>query len=152
MGSHRCPERSAQVFARINFLLGLGLLILLAFYFAAVYLLIPALAAVAPGWVRPAAGMAILAAVGLTVQLLSGIALTNLRGVALYEKGEKPSLPAYASQGLMLLSHIALVCTVSALFYGKPVDQGQLFAITAAYLVATGFAIAEWRQRMLARI
>ena len=140
------------MFARINFLLGLGLLIVLAFYFAAVYLLLPALSAVAPGWIKPAAGIAILAAVGLTVQLLSGVALTSLRGVALYEKGERPSLSAYASQGIMLSSHIALVCTVSALFDGKPVDHGRLIGIAAAYLLAIGFAIHEWRQRKLARI
>jgi len=139
------------MFSRINFLLGLGLLIVLAFYFAAVYLLMPALSAVAPGWVKPAAGIAVLAAVGLTVQLLS-IAMTGLRGVALYKKDEKPSLSAYASQAIMLLSHIALVFTVGELFNGKPVDHGRLIAIAAAYLLATGFAIHEWRQRKLADI
>jgi len=139
------------MFARINFLLGLGLLILLAFYFATAYMLMPALSAVAPGWTKAAAGLAILAAVGLTVQLLSSVALTSLRGVALYEKGEKPSLSAYASQAIMLFSHIALICTVGALFYGKPVDQGQLVAIAAAYLAGTGLAIHDRRQRMLAR-
>jgi hypothetical protein len=139
------------VFARINFLLGLGLLILLTFYFAAAYMLIPALSAVAPGWTKAAAGVAILSAVGLTVQFLSGVALTSLRGVALYEKGEKPSLSAYASQAIMLLSHIALVYTVGVLFEGKPVDQVQLVAIAAAYLAGIALGIHEWRRRTLAR-
>ena len=71
------------MFARINFLLGLGLLIQITFYFAGVYLLILPLSAVAPDWVKPAAGIAILAAVGVTVQLLS-MAMSNLRGIALY--------------------------------------------------------------------
>lgn len=140
------------MFARINFLLGLGLLILLAFYFGTVYLLLPALEAAAPGWVTPAAGIAVLAAVALTVQFLSSVALTSLHGVALYPKGEKPARSAYASQAILLLAHIALICTVGGLFYGKPVDQRQLIAIAAAYLAGTGFAILEWRQRRPARI
>ena len=140
------------MFARINFLLGLGLLILLAFYFGTVYLLLPALAAAAPGWVKPAAGIAILAAVALTVQFLSSVALTSLYGVALYPKGEKPSRSTYASQAILLLAHVALVCTVGALFYGKPVDHRQLIAIAAAYLAGTAFAILEWRRRRPAGI
>jgi hypothetical protein len=80
------------------------------------------------------------------------MAMTGLRGVALYKNGEKPSLSAYASQAIMLLSHIALVVTVGGLFNGKPVDHGQLIAIAGAYLLATAFAIHEWRQRKLAGI
>lgn len=139
------------MFARINFLLGFGVLVLLTFYFAAAYLLIPALSAIAPEWAKPAAGVAILAAVGLTVQLLS-TALTGLRGIALYKKGEKPSLSAYASQAIMLLSHAAVACALGSLLYGKPVGDAQLIAIAAAYLVGTGLAIHEWRRRMPARV
>jgi hypothetical protein len=139
------------VFARINFLLGFGILILLTFYFAGVYLLVPALSAIAPGWVKPAAGIAILAAVGFTVQLLS-TAMTGLRGIALYKKGEKPSLSAYASQAMILLSHIALVYALGELLYGKPLGDAQLVAIAGAYLLGTGLAIHDWRQRMPARV
>ena len=73
----------SNLFARINFLLGLGLLIQITFYFAGVYLLISPLSALAPDWVKPAAGIAILAAAGVTVQLLS-MAMSNLHGIALY--------------------------------------------------------------------
>ena len=139
------------MFARINFLLGLGLLILLAFYFATVYLLLPGVSATAPEWVRPAAGIAILSAVALTVQLLA-VAMTGLRGIGFYGKGEKPSRSAYASQAIMLLSHIALIVTVGGLFNGKPVDHGKLIGIAAAYLAGTAFAIHEWRRRRPARI
>src|SRR6185295_18485785 len=133
------------------FLLGFGVLVLLTFYFAAAYLLIPALSAIAPEWAKPAAGIAILAAVGFTVQLLS-TAMTGLRGIALYKKGEKPSLSAYASQAMILLSHIALVYALGELLYGKPLGDAQLVAIAAAYLLGTGLAIHEWRQRMPARV
>jgi hypothetical protein len=71
------------VLARINFLLGLGLLILIAFYYAGVYLLIPPVSAIAPGWVKPVAGIALLAAVGITVQLLSMAMSRNAWGCAL---------------------------------------------------------------------
>src|SRR5260221_1121396 len=66
-----CRGASPNVFARINFLLGLGLLIQIVFYFAGVYLLVLPLSAVAPAWVKPAAGLAIPAARCGKIQLVS---------------------------------------------------------------------------------
>ncbi len=139
------------MFARINFLLGLGLLILITFYFAGVYLLVLPLSAVASEWVKPAAGVAILAAIGLTVQLLS-MAMSGLRGIALYGKGERPGMLAYASQAAMIFGHIGTIFAASGLFVlGEPVADVRLLIIAALYFAGAVLALHEWRQRRLAR-
>ena len=139
------------MFARINFLLGLGLLIQITFYFAGVYLLIPPLSAIAPDWVKPAAGIAILAAVGVTVQLLS-MAMSSLRGIALYAKGERPGTLALTSQAAMILGHIATIYAASGLLIGgEPVADARLLIIAALYFAGAAVAIHEWRQRKPAR-
>ena len=139
------------MFARINFLFGLGLLILIAFYFAGVYLLILPLTASAPNWVKPAAGLAVLAAVGITVQLLS-MAMSNLRGIALYGKGERPGRLAFMSQAAMISGHIGMIYAASGLLLnGEPVADAPLLIIAALYLAGVAMAIHEWRQRKLAR-
>lgn len=139
------------MFARINFLLGLGLLIQITFYFAGVYLLILPLSAVAPDWVKPAAGIAILAAAGVTVQLLSMV-MGNLRGIALYAKGERPGMLAFTSQAAMILGHIAAIYAASGLLIrGEPIADVHLLIIAALYFAGAALAIQEWRQRKLAR-
>lgn len=139
------------MFARINFLIGLGLLILIAFYFAVVYLLIMPLTAIAPGWVKPAAGVSILVAVGITVQLLS-MAMSNLRGIALYGKSEHPGALAFMSQAAMIAGHIGTIYSLSGLLPdGEPITDTRLLIIAALYLAGVALAIHEWRQRKLAR-
>jgi hypothetical protein len=139
------------VFARINFLLGLGLLIQITFYFAGVYLLILPLSAVAPGWVKPAAGIAILAAAGVTVQLLS-TAMGSLRGVALYAKGERPAMLTFLSQAAMIFGHAGTIYAASGLLArGEPISEMTLLIIAALYFAGAALGIREWRQRKLAR-
>jgi hypothetical protein len=137
--------------ARINFLLGLGLLIQITLYFAFVYLLIPPLTAVAPDWVKPAAGIAVLAGVGATVQLLS-MAMSSLRGVALYGKGERTGVLVFISQGAMIFGHIGTIYAGGDLIIrGEPVTDTQLLVIAALYLAGGVLGIHESRQRKLAR-
>jgi hypothetical protein len=139
------------VFARINFLLGLGLLIQITFYFAGVYLLILPLSAVAPDWVKPAAGIAILAAAGVTVQLLS-MAMSTLRGIALYGKGERPGMLAFTSQAAIIFGHVGTIYAATGLLIrGEPIANGRLLIIAALYFAGVALAIHEWRQRKLAR-
>lgn len=139
------------MFARINFLLGLGLLILITFYFAVVYLLVLPLSAFAPGWVKPAAGLAILAAVGVTVQLLS-MAMSDLRGVSLYEKAERPGALALLSQAAIIFGHVGSIYVATGLLTtGEPIAEGRLLIIAALYLAGAALAIQEWRQRKFAR-
>ena len=139
------------MFARINFLLGLGLLIQITFYFAGVYLLIPPLSAVAPDWVKPAAGIAILVAAGVTVQLLSMV-MSNLRGIALYGKGERPGMLVFISQAAMIFGHIVMIYAASGLLIrGEPIADVQLLIIAALYVAGAALAILEWRQRKFAR-
>ena len=140
------------MFARINFLLGLGLLIQITFYFAGVYLLILPLSAAAPDWVKPAAGIAILAAAGVTVQLLS-MAMSNLQGIALYGKGERPGMLAFTSQAAMIFGHIGTIYAATGLLTrGEPIANVRLLIIAALYLAGAALAIHEWRQRRLARM
>ena len=139
------------MFARINFLLGLGLLIQIVFYFAGVYLLVLPLSALAPGLVKPVAGIAILAAVGVTVQLLS-MAMSGLRGVALYAKGEHASMPTFGSQAAMLLGHASTIYAASGLLVGgEPISEAKLLLIAALYAAGAALGIYEWKQRKLAR-
>ena len=139
------------MFARINFLLGLGLLIQITFYFAGVYLLILPLSAVAPDWVKPAAGIAILVAAGVTVQLLSMV-MSNLRGIALYGKGERPGMLVFISQAAMIFGHIVTIYAASGLLIrGEPIADVQLLIIAALYVAGAALAILEWRQRKFAR-
>ena len=139
------------MFARINFLLGLGLLILLAFYFAVAYLIVLPLSAVAPGWVRPVAGVAVLSAVGLTVQLLS-MAMSSLKGIALYEKDEQPGLLAFASQAATTIGHLgSIYLAKDLLMRGVPIAETRLLVLAALYAAGAALAVHEWRQRKLAR-
>ena len=139
------------MFARINFLLGLGLLIQITFYFTGVYLLILPLSAVAPDWVKPVAGVAILAAAGITVQLLS-MAMSNLRGIALYGKGERPGMLAFTSQAAIIFGHVGTIYAVTGLLIrGEPIADERLLIIAALYFAGVALAIHEWRQRKLAR-
>ncbi len=139
------------MFARINFLLGLGLLIQITFYFAGVYLLILPLSAVAPNWVKPAAGIAILAAVGVTVQLLS-MAMSNLHGIALYGKGERPGMLAFTSQTILILGHIGTIYAATGLLVrGEPIANLRLLIVAALYIAGVALAVHEWRQRNVAR-
>jgi hypothetical protein len=139
------------VFARINFLLGLGLLIQISFYFAGVYLLILPLSSVAPDWVKPAAGIAILAAAGVTVQLLS-MAMSNLRGIALYGKGERPGMLAFTSQAAIIFGHVGTIYAATGLLIrGEPIAEARLLIVAALYFAGVALAIHEWRQRKLAR-
>ena len=139
------------MFARINFLLGLGLLIQISFYFAGLYLLVLPLSAIAPNWVKPAAGMTILAAVGVTVQLLS-MAMSGLRGVALYAKGEHAGMLSFTSQATMILGHLGTIYAASGLLIrGEPIAEVRLLIVAALYFAGTALALLELRQRKYAR-
>ena len=150
MGSPSCGV-SPSVFARINFLLGLGLLIEITFYFAGVYLLVLPLSAFAPGLVKPASGIAILAAVGVTVQLLS-MAMGSLRGIALYAKGERPRIATFVSQAVMFIGHICTAYAASGLIaHGEPIAETKLLLLAVLYAVGVAMGIYEWKQRKFAR-
>jgi hypothetical protein len=139
------------VFARMNFLLGLGLLILIVFYFAGVYLIYLPLSAIAPGWAGPAVGIAVLAAAGMTVQLLS-MAMSDLRGIALYNKSERAGALAYLSQAAIVLGHIGTIYAAKSLIIdGVPVADTPLLVIAALYFTGAALALHEWRQRKFSR-
>ena len=136
----------------MNFLLGLGLLILLAFYAAGAYLLLPLLEMSAPAWVKPAGGIAVLAAVALTVQLLS-VAMGSLRGIALYKAGEHAGPLAYLGQGALILGHaVALYAAQTWFADGLPPAPTRLLCIVALYAGGAGLAYLEWRSRRLGRV
>jgi hypothetical protein len=136
----------------MNFLLSLGLLILLAFYAAGAYLLLPLLAMSAPAWVKPAGGIAVLAAVALTVQLLS-VAMGSLRGIALYKPGEHAGPLAYLGQGALILGHgVALYAAQNWFVDGLPPTPTRLLFIVALYAGGTALAYLEWRSRRLGRV
>jgi hypothetical protein len=139
------------VFARINFLLGLGLLILTTFYFVGVYVVIAPLSAFAPQWVKPVAGVAILAAVGITVQLLSMV-MSDLRGIGLYNQGERPGVSAYLSQAILIVGHGALLYWARGLLSeGTPIAESHLLVVALVYLTGATLGLLDWRRRKAAR-
>jgi hypothetical protein len=150
MGSF-LPVGQSRMLARINFLLGTGLLILSVFYFAGSYLIVRPLAHFAPEWGRSIAGIAVLAACGFTVQLLSMV-MSDLRGIALYGEGERPGALSRLSQAAMVCGHAGMVCTVIGLLLrGEPVSDVRLLIVAALYFTGTALAVVEWRQRKRAR-
>lgn len=133
------------MFTRVNFLLGTGLLILLLFYFVFRFAVLLPLGAIAPGWVTPVAGAAVLLSVGLTVQFLSKF-MGNMAGVASYERG--PDALGIASQAALVCGHGALAYA-AAVWFGEgqlPATSGLLL-ITALYAAGVAIGILEWRQR-----
>jgi hypothetical protein len=133
------------MFTRINFLLGTGLLVLLAFYFVFSFGVLGPLAGVAQGWVKPVAGAAVLISVGLTVQILAKV-MGNMSGVASYERGPGPL--ALTSQAALVCGHGALAfATASWLREGPPPSNPGLLLVALLYAAGVAIAIVEWRQR-----
>lgn len=130
---------------RINYLLGFGLLVALLFYFGVSYLVIVPVSEIAPGWVRPIAGAAVLIASGLTVQILSMV-MSSMAGVATYPQG--PSAMAMAGHAAIVCGHGALGYALATWAGGGPAPSDPGLALTGA-LYAGGVAIGflEWRQR-----
>ena len=135
------------MFTRINFLLGFGLLVAIGFYFAGNYLLVLPLSSIAPNWVKPIAGVAVLVSLALTVQILSAV-MNGMMGVASYTATDGPGALALISQTAIICGHAGLGYIAVAYFSReKPVTEPQLLAVVALYVVGIAIAIQEWRQR-----
>ncbi|MEQ1882388.1 MAG: hypothetical protein ABL878_15620 [Burkholderiales bacterium] len=132
---------------RLNFLLGLGFLIVIGFYFVGRYAIVFPLSLLIPSWTRPVAGLAVLLGLGLTVQLLA-ISMGKYAGVASYPPGQ-------AMGSFSIASQIALACGHAGLIYAGlniiedryAVSELQLFTVAALYGAGVLIAIQEWRQR-----
>jgi len=131
---------------RINFLLGFGLLTAVAFYFIGSYLVLRPLSAIAPGWVRPAAGIFILAALGLTVQILSMV-----------QSGmDRIADAATVGPRVTALSQFAIACGHAGLAYAlygfltgqEPVADPELALAAALYLAGVAIAAQGWRKKV----
>ena len=135
---------TVHMFTRINFLLGFGLLVMILFYFAFSYLVILPLSVIAPDWAGIVAGAAVLASVGLTVQILS-IAMSKLAGVATYRQG--PNALAITSQAAMVSGHAALGYAMASWLGGRPLPNDfALVLIGALYAAGVAVGIMDWRQ------
>jgi hypothetical protein len=130
---------------RVNFLLGFGLLVVILFYFAFAHLAIAPLSALAPDWVKPVAGAAVLITAGLTVQILA-VAMSAMAGVATYPRG--PNVLAIASQAATVCGHGALgYAAATWMGGGPPPPESGLALMGALYAAGVAMAIVEWRQR-----
>lgn len=134
------------MFTRINFLLGFGLLTAIAFYFIGSYVVVRPLSGFAPGWVRPVAGIFILAALGLTVQILSMV-----------QSGmDRVADPGVVGMPATVFSQIAITCGHAGLgytLYGflsglRPVADPELAVAAALYLAGLVVAIRNWRRKV----
>jgi hypothetical protein len=133
------------MFARLNFLLGFGLLVLLVFYFAFAWVILPPLQLAAPDWARTAGALAVLVSIGLTVQALA-IATGTLAGVASY--GRHANAAAIASQAAMLVGHGALAWSCAPwLAGGEPPSRMALATTAALYAIGVAAGLLEWRTR-----
>lgn len=133
------------MFTRINFLLGLGLTLLLLFYFGFRYLVVAPVTLLAPQWATPVAGAAVLAGLGFTVQILAQL-MGTLSGAGSYPHG--PNAAAMASQAAIVCGHGALVAGASAwLRHGVPPGTWGLLSIAVLYATGVAIGIVEWRRR-----
>ncbi|MFN0038410.1 MAG: hypothetical protein ACKVP2_02725 [Burkholderiales bacterium] len=132
---------------RLNFLLGLGILILLAFYLLGRYLVIAPLISLLPSVAKPIAGLLVLAAVGLTVQFLA-MAMGKLSGVASYGNAQAPGRLTLISQVSLLCGHVGMFYAAIRLFHDeRPVSVAQILIAATLYGTGVVLAIHEWRQR-----
>lgn len=132
------------MFTRINFLLGFGLLTAIAFYFVGSYVVARPLSVIAPGWVTPVSGVFILAALGLTVQILSMV----------QSRMDRIADPATVGIPATVFSQLAIVCGHAGLAYAlsgflsgtQPVADSGLALVAAIYLAGVAIAILRWRK------
>ncbi|MEK6209853.1 MAG: hypothetical protein AABM64_05665 [Pseudomonadota bacterium] len=135
------------MFARINFLLGFGLLIAIGFYFVGNYLVVLPLSRIAPDWVKPVAGLAVLVSLALTAQILSMV-MSGMMGVASYTDTDGAGALALTSQAAIVCGHAGLGYIAVAFFSGeRSVTELQLLVVAALYVAGIAIAIQEWRQR-----
>jgi len=133
--------------ARINFLLGFGVLVAIGFYFAGNYLVVLPLSIIAPNWVKPIAGVAVLISLALTVQVLSSV-MNGMRGVASYTDTDGPGALAVTSQAAIACGHAGMAYIAVTFFSReKPVTELQLLVVAALYMAGITIAIQEWRRR-----
>jgi hypothetical protein len=135
------------MFTRINFLLGVGLLTAIAFYFAGTYLIVWPLSHLAPNWVKPIVGVVILAGLALTVQILSMVT-SSMMGVATYTDTHHAGMLAFGSQTAIVCGHAGLGFMAVAFFgEGNSVTEEQLLVVAGLYVIGIMIAVQEWRQR-----
>lgn len=135
------------MFTRINFLLGFGVLVAIGFYFAGNYLVVLPLSIIAPNWVKPIAGVAVLISLALTVQILSNV-MNGMMGVASYTDTDGPGVLALTSQTAIVCGHAGLGYLAVAYFSReRPVTELQLLGVAALYMAGIAVAIQEWRRR-----
>ena len=135
------------MFTRINFLLGFGVLVAIGFYFAGNYLVVLPLSIIAPNWVRPIAGAAVLISLALTVHILSSV-MSGMMGVASYTDTDRPGAFAFTSQAAIACGHASLAYIAVAYFSReKHFTELQLLVVAAMYAAGIVIAIQEWRRR-----
>ncbi len=135
------------MFTRINFLLGFGVLVAIGFYFAGNYLVVLPLSIIAPNWVKPIAGVAVLISLALTVQILSSV-MNGMMGVASYTDTDRPGALALTSQAAIVCGHAGLgYIAVTYFSRERPVTELQLLGVAALYMAGIAVAIQEWRRR-----
>ncbi len=139
------PDKLTNMFTRINFLLGFGLLITIAFYFIGNYVVARPLAVIAPGWVKPISGVFILAALGLTVQILS---MVQSRMDRIADPATVGISATVFSQLVIVCGHAGLAYALSGFLSGKqPVADPELAVVAALYLAGVMIAIQRWRKK-----
>lgn len=132
---------------RLNFLFGLGLLIVIAFYLLGRYVVVAPLVSLLPSLAKPVAGLMVLAGVGLTVQLLA-MAMGKLSGVASYGDTQAPGRLTLISQASLLCGHVGMIYAAIRLFHDEhPVSVAQILIAATLYGTGVVLAIHEWRQR-----
>jgi hypothetical protein len=135
------------LFARINFLAGLGMLVLAAFYYAGVYLIVAPVSRFAPVWGGYLAGALVLIAMGITVQLLA-TAMSSFAGVAKYVSGRSSPALFFAAQLALICAHALTIYSVAGLVSDYPPASNALLLVTVGlYVVGVALSLYEWKQR-----
>ncbi len=135
------------MFARINFLAGLGMLVLAAFYYAGVYLIVAPISRFAPAWGGFLAGALVLLAMGITVQLLA-TAMSGFAGVARYVSGRSSEVLFFSAQVALMCGHALTIYSVAGLVSDYPPASNALLLLTVGlYVAGVALSLYEWKQR-----
>lgn len=133
--------------ARINFLAGLGMLVLAAFYFVGVYLIITPISRFAPDWGNVIGGAIVLIAMGITVQSLA-TAMSGFAGAAQYVAGRSSAALFFSAQVALICAHALTIFAVAGLLSDyPPASTVQLLITVALYVAGVALSLYEWKQR-----
>lgn len=136
---------------RVNFLLAVGVLATMAFYLVGRFLIVGPVSLLKPEWSGYVAGVVILAALMLMVQVLARVMdrLQSLTNAARSAGDRRIGTVGISAQGALTAGHIAAAYGAFGYFAADAGSTPLLSMALAVFLYAAGFvsALSDWRRQ-----